>query len=79
MKFIIGKDRNQTEFFCLEQAISSNNEVRLIYLFVDSLRLAEHGFNMQFIDNGIPAYHPSNLLKLLDYGYLGRIRSSSYA
>lgn len=76
MKFITGKDRNQTEFFCLDQVISQDNEVRLIDLFVDSLRLAEHGFNMQFIDNGRPAYHPSNLLKLFIYGYLNRIRSS---
>ena len=30
MKFITGKDRNQTEFFCLEQAISSDNEVCLL-------------------------------------------------
>ncbi len=76
MKFIIGKDRNQTEFFCLEQSICQDNEVRLIDLFVDSLRLVELGFDMQYIDNGRPAYHPSDLLKLFIYGYLNRIRSS---
>ena len=32
MKFIQGKDRDQTEFFCLNQAVSEDNEVRLIDL-----------------------------------------------
>lgn len=31
---------------------------------------------MDFIENGRPAYHPSDLLKLFIYGYLNRIRSS---
>ena len=76
MKFILGKDRNQTEIICLEQLISDNNEVRLIDLFVNSLKLSELGFKTEFIDNGRPAYHPSDLLKLYIYGYLYRIRSS---
>ena len=58
MKFITGKDSNQTEFFCLEQAIAQDNEVRLIDLFVASIKLVDFGFDMQFIDNGRPAYHP---------------------
>lgn len=37
-KFIIGKDRNQTEFFCVEQLIDSNNIARTIDFFVDSPR-----------------------------------------
>ncbi len=78
MKFITGKDRNQTEFFCIEHAISPDNEVRLIDLFVAAIDLAEHGFDMQFIDNGRPAYHPADLLKLFIYGYLNRIRSSRH-
>lgn len=76
MKFIPGKDRNQTEFFCLEQAISEDNEVRLIDLFVSSIKMADYGFDMNFIDNGRPAYHPADLLRLFIYGYLNRIRSS---
>lgn len=76
MKFILGKDRNQTEIICLDQLISDNNEVRLIDLFVNSLKLSEFGFKTEFIDNGRPAYHPSDLLKLYIYGYLNRIRSS---
>ena len=56
MKFIIGKDRNQTEFFCLEQAVSTNNEVRLIDLFTSAINLADHGFIMKFLDNGRPLW-----------------------
>ena len=41
MKFIKRKNRNQTDFFCLDQAIDQNNEVRLIDLFVGSLSLSE--------------------------------------
>jgi transposase len=45
-------------------------------LFVGSLKLAEFGFKVNFIENGRPAYHPADLLKLFMYGYLNRIRSS---
>ena len=75
-KFIIGKDRNQTEFFCLEQVIDQSNIVRIIDLFVDGLPLKDMGFKTEFIENGRPAYHPSDLLKLYLYGYLNRTRSS---
>lgn len=76
MKFISGKDRSQIEMFSLEQIIDQNNEVRLIDLFVGSLTLADFGFKTHFVDNGRPAYHPSDLLRLFIYGYLNRIRSS---
>ena len=65
MKFITGKDRNQTEFFCLEQAISQDNEVRLIDLFVSAIKMQDYGFDMDFIDNGRPAYHPAALLLMV--------------
>lgn len=78
MKFIKGKDRNQTEFFCLDQSIEQDNEVRLIDLFVGSLTLKDYGFKTMFIENGRPAYHPSDLLRLFIYGYLNRIRSSRH-
>ena len=45
-------------------------------MFVDSLKLADFGFKVNFIENGRPAYRPSDLLKLFIYGYLNRIRSS---
>ena len=78
MKFIQGHDRTQTHLFpvSLDQSIDPDNQARLIDLFVDSLPLDEFGFRTDFIDNGRPAYHPSDLLKLYIYGYLNKIRSS---
>ncbi len=78
MKFIQGYDRTQTALFpvTLEQAIGQDNEVRIIDLFVDSLPLANYGFEMEYVENGRPAYHPSDLLKLYIYGYLNKTRSS---
>ena len=78
MKFIQGQDRKQLALFptCLDDSLDADNEVRLIDLFVDSLDLKSFGFYMDYIDNGRPAYHPGDLLKLFLYGYLNRIRSS---
>ena len=78
MKFIQGLDRNQAALFpvTIEQSIDQDNEVRIIDLFVDSLPLSQYGFQMEFVENGRPAYHPTDLLKLYIYGYLNKTRSS---
>ena len=76
MKFMQGFDRNQMQFFAYEQLICADNDVRFIDAFVGSLNLSDCGFEMAFADNGRPAYHPSELIKLYLYGYLNRIRSS---
>ena len=78
MKFIQGHDREQTHLFpvSLNDSVDADNEVRIIDLFVNSLTLDNFGFKMDFIENGRPAYHPGDLLKLYIYGYLNRIRSS---
>lgn len=78
MKFINGTNRNQLPLFAssIDDAIAQENEIRLIDLFVDSLKLADFGFTFDFVENGRPAYHPSDLLKLFIYGYLNRMRSS---
>ncbi len=78
MKYIKGINRNQLVLFptSLDEAIEEDNEVRLIDLFVDSLDMEQMGFNVNHIENGRPAYHPKDLLKLFIYGYLNRIRSS---
>lgn len=78
MKYIRGNNRNQLEFYCLEERIGADTEVRLIDLFVDSLNFVELGFvePKQSAKGGRPAYHPSDLLKLYLYGYLNQIRSS---
>ena len=78
MKFIKGQDRTQTHLFpiSLEESIDKDNEVRLIDLFVSSLELSDLGFRTVFNENGRPAYHPSDLLKLYIYCYLNKVRSS---
>ena len=78
MKFITGTNRNQIPLFAssIDETISQDNEVRLINHFVDSLNLSDYGFAFHFIENGRPAYHPADLLKIYIYGYLNRIRSS---
>jgi transposase len=78
MKFIQGQNRDQTYLFpvSLNDAVDAENEVRLIDLFVESLKLEEFGFKSNFIENGRPAYHPADLLKLFIYGYLNQLRSS---
>ena len=50
--------------------------MRIIDLFVDSLSIKDYGFRTDFIENGRPAYHPCDLLKLFIYGYLNKVRSS---
>jgi transposase len=78
MKFIQGHSRTQINLFpvSLEQSIYPDNEVRMIDLFVDSLSVKDYGFRMDFVENGRPAYHPSDLLKLYIYGYLNKVRHS---
>jgi transposase len=78
MKFIQGYNRTQINLFpvSLDQSIDPDNEVRIIDLFVDSLSIKDFGFRMDFVENGRPAYHPSDLLKLFIYGYMNKVRST---
>ena len=78
MKYIQGKNRKQIYLFpvSLEDSIDPENEVRIIDLFVKSLSLNDYGFKVTFVENGRPAYHPSDLLKLYIYGYMNKVRSS---
>lgn len=78
MKYIKGQNREQTYLFpiSLNDAIDPENEVRLVDVFVDSLELRGYGFKVDFVENGRPAYHPADLLKLYIYGYLNKVRSS---
>ena len=78
MKFIQGHSRNQINLFpvSLDQSIDPDNEVRIIDLFVGSLSIKDYGFRTVFPENGRPAYHPADLLRLFIYGYLNKIRSS---
>ena len=77
-EYIKGQNRTQTTLFpvSLNDAVDPENEVRVIDVFVDSLKLPEFGFKVDHTENGRPAYHPVDLLKLYIYGYLNKIRSS---
>ncbi|WP_346860156.1 IS1182 family transposase [uncultured Draconibacterium sp.] len=78
MKYLQGQNREQCYLFpvSLDDAVDADNEVRLIDVFVDRLKLEEFGFRADHVENGRPAYHPSDLLKLYIYGYLNQLRSS---
>jgi len=78
MKFIQGHNRNQINLFpvSLDQSIDPDNEVRIIDLFVENFSIKDYGFRIDFYENGRPAYHPADLLKLFIYGYLNKVRSS---
>lgn len=78
MQFIEGKNRIQSILFpqSLDQIISPGNEVRIIDLFVESIKLEDFHFVMKTTKEGRPAYHPKDLLKLFVYGYLNHTRSS---
>lgn len=79
MKYIQGIARHQLVLFSqsLDMAIEACNEVRTIDEFVNSLNLSDMEFgNMNITEEGRPAYHPSDLLKLYIYGYMNRTRSS---
>jgi transposase len=78
MKFIQGINRDQIYLFpvSLEESIGQDNVVRVVDVFVESLPFKELGFKVDFVENGRPAYHPKDLLKLFLYGYLNRTRSS---
>jgi transposase len=78
-RFVEGIDRGQSTLFpeCLDDWIDEDNPVRVIDAFVDTLDLAELGFDGTApAQTGRPAYHPAALLKLYVYGYLNRVQSS---
>ena len=78
-RFVEGVDRGQGTLFpeCLEDWVGEDNPSRVIEVFVDTLDLAELGFDrVQPCATGRPSYHPSVLLKLYIYGYLNRVQSS---
>jgi hypothetical protein len=54
MKFIAGNDRGQTTFFCLDEMIDRGNEVRLIDLFVGSLKMEDFGFRVDLLAKYLP-------------------------
>ncbi|MES2674351.1 MAG: IS1182 family transposase [Pseudomonadota bacterium] len=78
-RFIETEDRSQSILFpeTLEDYVAEDNSVRVIEAFVESLNLAQLGFQRVTPHaTGRPGYHPSTLLKIYVYGYLNQIQSS---
>jgi len=78
MKYIQVYNRKQLVLYptSLDDIIEQDNDVRFIDLFVKRLDIMGMVFKVDHIENGRPAYHPQDLLKLYIYGYLNSIRSS---
>lgn len=79
MAYIMGEDRHQITLFpeTVDDYITSDNPVRVIEAFVNSLDMHKLGF-LRSDPNviGRPPYDPRDLLKLYLYGYMNRVRSS---
>jgi transposase len=77
MNYIQATNRNQCEFYCLEEVLEADNPARFIEAFVEKLDLTALGFIPKALrTEGRPAFDPKVFLKLYLYGYLNGIRSS---
>jgi len=72
-RFFDGEDRSEATLLpeCPDDYVSQDNPVRVAEAFVEQLDLGELGFAGAVpAATGLPAYHPTALLKLYIYGYL---------
>ena len=77
MDYVSGNDRNQMQFFALEEMAAVDSWARVIDLFVDILPLKDLGFKHASLQKeGRPPNNPSLMLKLYLYGYKHAISSS---
>lgn len=77
MQHILGISRHQLRISSLEDAISPDNQVRFIDVFVSFVDLSKLGFSVQTLKKeGRPSYRSQVFLKIYLYGYLNGIRSS---
>lgn len=77
MQHITGKNREQIEFYSLEELIEDDNSVRFIDAFVNKISLSELGFKTSSLKTeGRPSFCSELFLKLYFYGYINGIRSS---
>ena len=77
MEYIRSSNRNQWEFYCLEETLDAEHPARFIEAFVDKLDLNSLAFVPKPIQKeGCPVFDPKVFLKLYLYGYLNGIRSS---
>lgn len=77
MQYITGNDRNQMTMICFEELIAKDSFVRAVEVFVQAIDVKSFGFtNSLCKEEGRPAYHPADMMKLYLYGYRHGIRSS---
>ena len=76
MDFIQGFDRHQIQMISFDSLLRPDSWARVVDYFVESLPLGDMGFKTEPCEEGRPAYHPSDLLKLYLYGYKNGLRSS---
>jgi len=77
MNHIHGNDRNQIAMLSLEGCVAADAFVRVIDAFVDAVNLKSFGFTKAIArEEGRPAFHPGDMMKLYLYGYRYGIRSS---
>ncbi|WP_240665141.1 transposase [Flavobacterium columnare] len=77
MQHIQGISRNQLHVSSLEDKITSENPVRFIDAFVESIDLEKVGFTEVILKKeGRPSFKNQVFLKIYLYGYLKGIRSS---
>lgn len=76
MQHITGIPREQIGFSSLEDSIESDNSVRFVDAFIDSLDLIKLGFKTKTLKKeGRPSFETPVFMKLYLYGYLNGIRS----
>lgn len=77
MQHISGISRHQMRISSLEDAITSDNQVRFIDAFVSVIDLSKLGFTVRTLKKeGRPSYRTQIFLRIYLYGYLNGIRSS---
>ncbi len=78
MHYQQGKDCGQFFLTSLESMVAADSWVRLVDAFVDAMPVLDLGFTHSKLNKeGNVPYHPSDLFKLLLYGYRHGIRSAN--
>lgn len=79
MGYLRGQGRYQQSFLSLDDHISKSNVVRFLDTVCEDFCeffLSDNSFDKGLRDTGRKAYHPSDLLKILIYGYFNGVNSS---
>jgi radical SAM protein with 4Fe4S-binding SPASM domain len=77
MNRIHGIARDQIDFSSLNEAIGTDNPVRVMDAFVDKLDLSKLGFQIREMKTeGRPSFENAIFMKIYLYGYINGIRSS---